>query len=96
MGAEDYNVGYLAVLPDACLRQPAYLCLLFDHLRDRVLQAFSKFSPQFLLASHMTEHDLGNQIKRLHDTWVGKAVVNAYSLLAREDDIGRAHDRQVL
>ncbi len=56
----------------------------------------SNFSAQFSLASHLTEHNFGDEIKCLHDAWVGKAVVDAYSLLAREDDIRGAHDCQVL
>jgi len=66
------------------------------NFRGRLLQAFGKFAPQCFLAGHMTEHDLGDQIKGLHDAWIGKAVVNAYAHLAREHYIGRAHDRKLL
>ena len=56
----------------------------------------SKLSPELFLVGHVAQHHFGDQIKRLHDAWIGKPVVNTHSLLARENDIRETHYRKML
>ena len=56
----------------------------------------SKLLPKFFLVGHVAQHHFGDHIKRLHDAWIGKPIINTHSLLACEHDIRGTHDRKML
>ncbi len=61
-----------------------------------VLESSGKLPTQFLLAGHLPEHHVSDQIECLHNAGVGDAVVNADAFFARDHNIRRAHDGEML